>query len=158
MNKRRNNNQKQNNIPKQNRTYRKTFGTFVDGVLEMAEMSDVVNKFVDDYFYDETTESVATDAITPEDFNYALLDYMASHRVPSIHDKNTRFWSINVAANKLYIKTGFKISFGWQFKYRYDKDTKEYVVDEYEFTLSDISENNNIMDFAESHNWDLEVK
>lgn len=145
-------------VQTETRVYKKKFTKFSDAVDELREISSVFNKFITNFYPEEEESNMVVIIDDPDELAMKFYDYIREHRFPSIHDKNTRFWSISVASNKMYIKTEFKITFGWQFKYKYDKDTKTTIVDEYEFTISDIGSDETVKENALHNGWNMQVK
>lgn len=139
--------------PIETRVYTKSFTNFSDAVKEIREISEVFDKFIQK-FYPDNDDII----YTPEELAMKFYDYIREHRFPSIHDKNTKFWSISVASNKMYVKTEFKITFGWQFKYRYDPAIKDNVVDQYDFVISDIGSNDDLKEKAVNKGWEFATK
>ena len=145
-------------VQAETRVYKKKFTKFSDAVDELREISSVFNKFITNFYPEEEESNMVVIIDDPDELAMKFYDYIREHRFPSIHDKNTRFWSISVASNKMYIKTEFKITFGWQFKYKYDKDAKTTIVDEYEFTISDIGSDETVKENALHNEWNMQVK
>lgn len=141
-------------VPTETRVYTKSFDNFSEAIKEIREISEVFDKFIDRFY--PTDEEIIV--YSPEDLSMRFYDYIREHRFPSIHDKNTKFWSISVASNKMYVKTEFKITFGWQFKYRYDPAIKDNVVDQYDFVISDIGSNDDLKEKAVNKSWEFATK
>lgn len=151
-------NNAKNDAPKENRMYKKRFENFSDGVNEMRTISSIFNELVESFYYDVIDNDGKIEEFSPDDLAMCFYDYIRDNKFPSIHLKDTRFWSISVAANKLYIKTGYKITFGWQFKYKRDQSSGEYVADTYDFVISDIGNDDEIKNIALDLGWELDVK
>lgn len=152
------NNVKKNNVPSENRMYKKSFSIFSDGVNEMREISSIFNELIEELYYNVIDIDGKIEEFDFEDLAMAFHDYIRDYKFPSIYSKDTKFWSISLAANKLYVKTGYKITFGWQFKYRFDSQTKDYAIDSFDFVISDIGNNDDLKNTALELGWSLDVK
>ena len=152
------NNVKKNNVPSENRMYKKSFSIFSDGVNEMRENSSLFNELIESLYYDVIDIDGKIEEFDFEDLAMAFYDYIRDNKFPSIYNKDAKFWSISIAANKLYVKTGYKITFGWQFKYRLDPQTKDYAIDSFDFVISDIGNNDDLKNTAIELGWSLDVK
>lgn len=68
---------------------------------------------------------------------------------------NNMFWSINIAANRSYIKTDQYVGFGWDIEYAVDKDTKQYAIKS--VVLNFVSYNQfktvNEINYVMKHDW-----
>ena len=86
----------------------------------------------------------------------AITSYILDNKLPDVLNKDTRFWSLSISSNRLFLRTGYKITFGWDFKYEMKKDSYN-VTDGYKFTISDIGMDDELKALAEENKWDVEI-
>lgn len=155
MNKRRPRTQNQK---KETRVYTKVFDNFQEGVEEARKLSKVVENLIIDSAdafklqYEDDTDITKDEYILSK----AIMSYILDNKLPDVLNKDTRFWSVSISSNRMFIRTGYKITFGWDFKYEIKKDSYE-AVDGYRFTISDIGMDDDLKTAAEEMEWAVEI-
>lgn len=127
---------------KEVRTYSKMFQNFNDGLGQLMEICQVAYDIIEDA------------DISPEEASSRMFNAIADN-FPSIDDRNSSFWSINLSSTRCYIKTNLKVSFGWKFKYHYDVVSKYNVIENIEMTITDFDESETIRAMAEEYDWQI---
>ena len=149
---------KQQNQKRETRVYTKVFDNFQDGVEEAEKISTVVGRMINEAGDSYKIQYEDNSNVTENEYilSKALTAYVLDNKLPDILNKDTRFWSLSVSSNRLFIRTGYKITFGWEFKYEMKKDSYN-VIDGYKFTISDIGMNDELKTLAEENEWDVEI-
>ena len=149
---------RQQNQKKETRVYTKVFDDFKTGVEEAKKISKVIDRLIseagDSYRiqYEDDSEVTENEYILSK----AITSYVLDNKLPDVLNKDTRFWSLSISSNRLFLRTGYKITFGWDFKYEMKKDSYN-VTDGYKFTISDIGMDDELKALAEENKWDVEI-
>lgn len=137
-----NNGGRNNNITKKVSTYTKQYDIFENGIVDLRDLGGVFADilYVDGY---EDTPDVAADK---------MLEAFQNH-FPTV-EKN-RFWSLNISSTRCMLKTDQKVSFGWKFKYRYDKESETTNISDIEFTITLFGDQGELEENLVNNGWVL---
>lgn len=103
----------------------RVIATFTKTVDTVAELLDVFNQLPGEAYRMLIEKG---DINSLESLQKSVVDVFAEN-IPNIQDSMNTFWSLNMSMDKVFLKTGKFVGFGWSINKTFDAKTRSFNID-----------------------------